>query len=100
MTTTSLAKVVEAGEGRRFSFPAGNWGEVKADKSSGQGFGFFVTELPFKTGMPFLHVHHSMDEAFQILEGKVEYRLVDKYQFASVGRLFWFQSGLRTAFVR
>lgn len=35
--------------------------------------------------MPFLHVHRSIDEAFQILEGKVEYRLVGKYQFASVG---------------
>src|SRR5487761_680154 len=92
MATTSLAKVVEAGEGRRFSFPAGNWGEVKADRSSGLGFGFFVTELPYKTGMPFLHVHHSMDEAFHILEGKIEYRLGDNYLFAGAGAAVFFGS--------
>ena len=93
MTATASARVVKAGEGKRLSFPAGNWGEVKADQSSGMRFGFFVTELPVKTGMPFLHVHHSMDEAFQILEGKIEYRLGDKYMFANAGAAVIVPSG-------
>ncbi len=35
--------------------------------------------------MPFLHVHRSMDEAFQILEGSVEYRLGERYVTATAG---------------
>ncbi len=79
------ARIVQAGEGERFSFPAGNWGEVKADQAAGLNFGFFITQLPVGTGMPFLHVHHSMDEAFQITKGTVEYRLGDNYWVARAG---------------
>ena len=81
----ALGTVVGRGEGSRFSFPPGNCGEVKADHSSGLRFGFFRTELPTGTGMPFLHAHRSMDEAFQILEGSVEYRLGDRDVTAGPG---------------
>src|SRR5207302_9284024 len=35
--------------------------------------------------MPFLHLHRSMDEAFYIAGGEVEYRVGDRYETGGAG---------------
>jgi quercetin dioxygenase-like cupin family protein len=85
MEVQRMATVVRVGDGRRFRFPAGNHGEVEASRETGLGFGFLRTSMPTGTGMPFLHVHRRHDEAFQIYEGSVEYRLGDVYETAGPG---------------
>lgn len=91
-------QIVRAGEGRNFRFPAGNHGEVKASSDTKLAFGFMKTHLPVGTGMPLLHVHRSMDEAFQILEGIVEYRLGDGYVKAQAGDAVLIPSGVPHCF--
>jgi quercetin dioxygenase-like cupin family protein len=85
MEVQRMATVVRVGDGRHFRFPAGNHGEVGASRETGLGFGFLRTFLPPGTGMPFLHVHRRHDEAFQIYEGSVEYRLGNVYETARPG---------------
>ncbi len=48
--------------------------------------------------MPFLHVHHSMDEAFHILEGRIEYRSDEKYLFATSGGAVLVPAGIPHCF--
>src|SRR5260370_16831082 len=79
MVGNGSGRVLQLGEGTGFRFALGNHGEVKADGSTGLRFGLMHTILPVGTGMPFLHVHRSLDEAFQILSGHVEYRLRAPY---------------------
>jgi quercetin dioxygenase-like cupin family protein len=73
MTKAQQSGLIRRGEGRHFSFPAGNAGDVKADSASGLRFGVLRTTLPAGTGMPFLHVHREIDEAFQVLAGSLDY---------------------------
>ena len=81
----SEATIVRVGQGRQFRFPAGNQVEIKASADTGMRMGFMRTVLPPGTGMPLLHVHRSLDEAFQILEGSVEYKLGELYATAAPG---------------
>lgn len=49
--------------------------EVKAGKDAGLAFGMFHSTFPPGTGMPFLHLHRSHEEAFYVLEGELQFRL-------------------------
>src|SRR5207302_29776 len=85
MVGSGQGSIVREGQGKRFDFPFGNRGEVKGDVAAGLSFGFFRSTLPPGAGMPFLHVHRSMDEAFYIAGGEVEYRLGDRYETGEAG---------------
>lgn len=98
MVTSSQGEVVRVGEGRSFRFSMGNHGEVKASQATGLKFGFMRTFLPEGTGMPLLHVHRSMDEAFQILEGTIEYRLGDRYVTVQAGDAVLIPAGVAHCF--
>ena len=77
--------IVKAGRGRSFGFKAGNRGDVKASGPEGLGFGLMRTELPVGTGMPLLHLHRSMDEGFEVLRGRIEFRIGEGYELADAG---------------
>lgn len=85
MTTSAAGTVVREQAAPEFKFPLGNHGRLKAGRGDGMAFGFLRTELPEGTGMPLLHVHRSMDEAFEILRGSVQYRLGGDYVTVSEG---------------
>jgi mannose-6-phosphate isomerase-like protein (cupin superfamily) len=85
MEATRPGSIVKAGRGRSFRFPAGNGGEVKASLQEGLGFGFMHTQLPVGTGMPLLHLHRSMDEGFEVLRGRIEFRIGGAYEVAEAG---------------
>src|SRR5260370_16693429 len=98
MVGNGSGRVLQLGEGTGFRFALGNHGEVKADGSSGLRFGLRHRILPVGTGMPFLHVHRSLDEAFQILSGDVEYRLRDAYFIARGGATVLVPAGVPHCF--
>ena len=98
MVGNRSGRVLQLGEGKGFRFALGNRGEVKADGSTGLRFGLMHTILPVGTGMPFLHVHRSLDEAFQILSGDVEYRLRDAYFIARGGATVLVPAGVPHCF--
>lgn len=54
---------VGPGEGRLLRALASQI-EIKAGEDAGLSFGIFLSSFPPGTGMPFLHVHGSYDEAF------------------------------------
>jgi mannose-6-phosphate isomerase-like protein (cupin superfamily) len=85
MKETRQGSIVKGGLGRSFRFPAGNSGEVKAGRPEGLGFGLMHTELPVGTGMPLLHLHRSMDEGFEVLRGRIEFRIGAEYEVAEAG---------------
>src|SRR3954453_21047188 len=49
--------------------------EVKAGAEAQLSFGLFESSFPPGTGMPFLHLHRSYEEAFYVLEGEVQFQL-------------------------
>jgi mannose-6-phosphate isomerase-like protein (cupin superfamily) len=49
--------------------------EVKAAEKAGLSFGMFQSSFPPGTGMPFLHLHRSYEEAFYVLQGEVQFQL-------------------------
>jgi mannose-6-phosphate isomerase-like protein (cupin superfamily) len=85
MEVTRAGSIVKAGRGRSFRFAAGNGGDVKASRPEGLGFGFMHTQLPVGTGMPLLHLHRSMDEGFEVLRGRIEFRIGTGYEVAEAG---------------
>jgi mannose-6-phosphate isomerase-like protein (cupin superfamily) len=98
MVGNSRPALIPAGGGAIFTFPMGNRAEVKADSANGLGFGFFRSELPPGAGMPFLHLHRTMDEAFYVAEGTVEYRLGDAYETAAAGAAVLIPAGVPHCF--
>jgi mannose-6-phosphate isomerase-like protein (cupin superfamily) len=52
--------------------------EIKAGEEAGMSFGLFRSTFPPGTGMPFLHLHHSYEEAFYLLHGEVQFLLGDE----------------------
>ena len=49
--------------------------EIKAGEDAGLSFGIFRSSFPPGTGMPFLHVHRTYEEAFYILKGELQFQL-------------------------
>jgi mannose-6-phosphate isomerase-like protein (cupin superfamily) len=65
---------VQPGE-RRSLRVLGSQLEVIAGAEARLSFGMFLSSFPPGAGMPFLHVHHSYEEAFYVLEGHVQFQL-------------------------
>jgi mannose-6-phosphate isomerase-like protein (cupin superfamily) len=59
--------------------------EVKAGAETGLSFGMFRSSFPPGTGMPFLHLHRSYEEAFYVLDGEVQFQLGSEEVHASAG---------------
>jgi Mannose-6-phosphate isomerase len=65
---------VRPGEGRLVRVLASRL-EIKAGEEAGLSFGIFRSSFPPGTGMPFLHLHRSFEEAFYVVEGEVQFQL-------------------------
>jgi mannose-6-phosphate isomerase-like protein (cupin superfamily) len=49
--------------------------EIKIGAEAQLSFGMFHSSFPPGTGMPFLHLHRSYEEAFYVIEGEVQFQL-------------------------
>lgn len=65
---------VGAGQGRSLRVLSSQL-EIKAGEEAGLRFGMFRSCFPPGTGMPFLHLHRSYEEAFHVLAGEVQFQL-------------------------
>jgi mannose-6-phosphate isomerase-like protein (cupin superfamily) len=98
MLGSQRASVIHDGQGRLIRFPLGNEGEVKASSSAEMRFGFLRSYLPPGAGMPLLHVHHSIEEAFYVMQGEVECRLGDRYERVGAGAAVLIPAGVPHCF--
>jgi quercetin dioxygenase-like cupin family protein len=48
--------------------------------------------------MPYLHLHHEMEEAFYVLEGTIEYRCGDQMILAKAGSMIQIPPGIAHKF--
>jgi mannose-6-phosphate isomerase-like protein (cupin superfamily) len=75
---------VGAGEGRCLRVLSSRL-EIKAGADVELSFGMFESSFPPGTGMPFLHLHRSYEEAFYVLEGEVQFQLGSAEEHAGPG---------------
>ena len=62
--------------------------EIKIDPVAAPSQLFaFESTLPPGGGMPYLHLHHEMEEAFYVLEGTIEYTRGDQAALATTGSM-------------
>ena len=68
--------------------------EIKIDPAAApsQLFAFELT-LPPGGGMPYLHLHHEMEEAFYVLQGTIEYTRGDQTILATAGSMIQIPPG-------
>jgi quercetin dioxygenase-like cupin family protein len=73
--------------------------EIKIDPAAapGQLFAFESTLTP-GGGMPYLHLHHEMEEAFYLLEGTIEYTRGDQTILATAGSMVQIPPGVAHKF--
>jgi mannose-6-phosphate isomerase-like protein (cupin superfamily) len=72
--------------------------EVKAGAETGLRFGMFRSSFPPGTGMPFLHLHRSYEEAFYVIEGEVRFQLATNEIHASAGSAVLIPAGVPHCF--
>jgi mannose-6-phosphate isomerase-like protein (cupin superfamily) len=72
--------------------------EVKAGAEAGLSFGMFRSSFPPGTGMPFLHVHRSYEEAFYVVEGQVRFQLGTNEIHAGAGSAVLVPAGVPHCF--
>jgi quercetin dioxygenase-like cupin family protein len=58
----------------------------------------FESTLPPGGGMPYLHLHHEMEEAFYVLEGAIEYTRGDQTILATPGSMVHIPPGVAHKF--
>jgi mannose-6-phosphate isomerase-like protein (cupin superfamily) len=88
---------VGLGEGRALRVLSSQL-EVKAGADAGLRFGMFHSSFPPGAGMPLLHVHHSYEEAFYLLEGQVQFQLGSSDVHASAGSAILVPAGVPHCF--
>jgi mannose-6-phosphate isomerase-like protein (cupin superfamily) len=88
---------IGAGGGRSLRVLASEL-EVKAGAEAGLSFGMFRSSFPPGTGMPFLHVHRSYEEAFYVLEGRVQFQLGMNEIYAGAGSAVLVPAGVPHCF--
>jgi mannose-6-phosphate isomerase-like protein (cupin superfamily) len=88
---------VGAGEGRSVRVLSSRL-EVKAGQDAGLSFGMFRSSFPPGTGMPFLHLHRSYEEAFYVLKGDVQFQLAANDIRASAGSTVLVPAGVPHCF--
>jgi mannose-6-phosphate isomerase-like protein (cupin superfamily) len=93
----TVGSLIPLGRGKAFRFGPNN-GEVKASEAAGLRFGFLQSTFPKGGGMPFLHVHHSYEEAFSVVEGTIEFQLGDQSVQASSGSAILIPAGVPHCF--
>ena len=73
--------------------------EIKIDPAAAPSQLFaFESTLPPGGGMPYLHLHHEMEEAFYVLEGTIEYRCGDQMILAKAGSMIQIPPGIAHKF--
>src|SRR3954449_12798483 len=72
--------------------------EVKAGAEAQLSFGLFESSFPPGTGMPFLHLHRSYEEAFYVLEGEVQFQLGSEEPHAGPGSTILIPAGVPHCF--
>jgi mannose-6-phosphate isomerase-like protein (cupin superfamily) len=88
---------VGAGEGRCLRVLSSLL-EVKAGAEAELSFGMFESSFPPGTGMPFLHLHRSYEEAFYVLEGEVQFQLGSDEEHAGPGSAILIPAGVPHCF--
>jgi mannose-6-phosphate isomerase-like protein (cupin superfamily) len=88
---------VQPGEGRSLRVLASQL-EVIAGAEARLSFGMFLSSFPPGGGMPFLHLHHSYEEAFYVLEGHVQFQLGSDDVHAGPGSTVLVPSGVAHCF--
>ena len=73
--------------------------EIKIDPAAAPSQLFaFESTLPPGGGMPYLHLHHEMEEAFYVLEGTIEYTRGDQTILAAAGSMVQISPGVAHKF--
>ena len=73
--------------------------EIKIDPAVAPSqFFAFESTLPPGGGMPYLHLHHEMEEAFYLLEGTIEYTRGDQAILATTGSMVQIPPGVAHKF--
>ena len=73
--------------------------EIKIDPAAAPSQLFaFESTLPPGGGMPYLHLHHEMEEAFYVLEGTIEYTRGDQTILATAGSMIQIPPGVAHKF--
>jgi quercetin dioxygenase-like cupin family protein len=73
--------------------------EIKIDPAVAPSqFFAFESTLPPGGGMPYLHLHHEMEEAFYVLEGTIEYTRGDQTILAAAGSMVQISPGVAHKF--
>jgi len=73
--------------------------EIKIDPAAAPSqFFAFESTLPPGGGMPYLHLHHEMEEAFYVLEGTIEYTRGDQTILATAGSMIQIPPGVAHKF--
>ncbi len=73
--------------------------EIKIDPAAAPSqFFAFESTLPPGGGMPYLHLHHEMEEAFYVLEGTIEYTRGDQTILAAAGAMVRIPPGVAHKF--
>lgn len=88
---------VGAGQGRSLRVLSSQL-EIKAGEEAGLRFGMFRSCFPPGTGMPFLHLHRSYEEAFHVLAGEVQFQLGANEIRASTGSTILVPAGVPHCF--
>lgn len=97
MTGTPVKTYVGPGEGdlaQVFSSAL----EIKAGPASGLSFGLFRSTFPPGGGMPFLHVHRSYEEAFYVIEGRIQFQVGEDELLAESGSAILVAPGIPHCF--
>src|SRR5512142_2604066 len=73
--------------------------QIKIDPAAAPSQLFaFESTLPPGAGMPYLHLHHEMEEAFYVLEGTIEYTRGDQTILAAASSMVQIPPGVAHKF--
>jgi mannose-6-phosphate isomerase-like protein (cupin superfamily) len=97
MTTGADAIVLEPGGGRKFSIGADEVFLKGSTEHEGDGFSVVEYRGAVQPGPP-MHVHHSFEECWVILEGEVEFRVADRTTIGRAGSFLLVPRGVHHTF--
>jgi mannose-6-phosphate isomerase-like protein (cupin superfamily) len=97
MTTAAEAVVLEPGAGRRFTIGGDEIFLKGSTEHDGAGFSVVEYRGAVQPGPP-MHVHHTFEECWVILEGEVEFRVGDQSTIGRPGSFFLVPRGVHHTF--
>jgi quercetin dioxygenase-like cupin family protein len=97
MTTAADAIILEPGAGRRFSIGADEVLLKGSTQHEGDGFSVVEYRGAVQPGPP-MHVHHTFEECWVVLDGEVEFRVADEVTVGRAGSFFLVPRGVHHTF--